>query len=70
METHPDYRRQGHAGAVLGALQAWYRERDIPAASLVASEMAEPLYREHGFIDEPFGQPLIWFSRPTQERTG
>ena len=62
METHPAHRRKGHGAAILVALQDWYRERGVPAAMLVASDMGEPLYRSHGFVDDPFGTPLIWFA--------
>jgi len=59
METHPTYRRRGYATAILRARQDWCPELGLPSASLVASRASEPLYREHGFAEECFGNSLI-----------
>jgi GNAT superfamily N-acetyltransferase len=61
METHPAYRRRGYASVILRVLQAWCRGLGLPSASLVASRAGEPLCRQHGFAEERFGTPLIWF---------
>lgn len=60
METHPLHRRRGHGHAVLRALQKWYREQAVPAVTLVATAMGEPMYRAAGFDEERFGAAMIW----------
>lgn len=64
MENHPDHRRRGYGGAIVAAFQAWFSDSGVPAATLVSTELGEPVYRSKGFIDEPFGRSLIWFASP------
>jgi GNAT superfamily N-acetyltransferase len=45
----PDYRRQGLARRLMGAILAWSREQGVERVSLHASTMGQPLYETLGF---------------------
>lgn len=55
--TDPGHRRLGHARASVTALVEWFHSRGIHQIDLNASEYAESLYRELGFI-EPYGRAM------------
>jgi GNAT superfamily N-acetyltransferase len=52
VQTHPDHRRRGLGGAVMGLLVAAAREAGAVHGQLVASEMGEPLYTGLGWRAE------------------
>ncbi|MEU1732611.1 GNAT family N-acetyltransferase [Streptosporangium sp. NPDC020145] len=62
MTTDPAHRRQGHGRAVLAALMAWYRARDIRRIDLHATSDGAPLYREMGFTAD--GYPSLTWRSP------
>lgn len=52
MATHPDYRGRGYAGAIVGALLAHayaYGARSASLSVLQTNEVAQRVYRRHGF---------------------
>jgi GNAT superfamily N-acetyltransferase len=61
LETHPDCRGRGHAGAILTAMLDWHRAEGVGAVNVQASALAESLYLRHGFTDamEPGG---LWLA--------
>lgn len=48
--TVPNARRQGHAGAALGAVMDWARSTGVPRAELMATGDGISLYRNAGFV--------------------
>jgi RimJ/RimL family protein N-acetyltransferase len=47
--TDPDQRRRGYSRACMGALMAWFAQRDVRKVDLRASPEGEPLYASLGF---------------------
>ncbi len=63
MATEPAFRRQGHAGWVLGALLAWFADVAVVRVDLRATPDGRGLYERAGFR-EVGGAALSRLSRP------
>lgn len=51
MCTDERHRRQGLARVALEGLMRWFADAGVMRVDLHASDMGEPLYRQHGFTD-------------------
>ena len=49
MSTDPEFRRNGHARLVFGALMEWFAQQDVPRVDLRATEDGRGLYESFGF---------------------
>ena len=52
MYTHPDFRRQGLATAILARLDEECRLRNLPYLLLASSKWGRPVYERYGFRQE------------------
>ena len=62
--TCPEHRRKGFAGAVMRALTADAKQKELSVVELKATKAGEPLYRAVGFSDSGSGYRLMkWENR-------
>ena len=59
MVTREDQRRRGYGSAILAKMLAWMDAQGAGFVQLVASGDGESLYVRHGFVREPYGEPMV-----------
>lgn len=58
LHVDDEFRRQGVGEALMRAIEAVGRERNLDRLDLKASEMGEPLYRNLGWVDATGGKSM------------
>ncbi len=61
--TDPAYRRRGYARLLTQALLDWFQANGVRRVELHATPVAEPLYRDLGFAEQPY-TALTWHLPP------